>query len=257
MCDQALLAGDLQKANFHDAWGNEVRLDRNWRGAQIFEVRSAGPDGQFYTPDDLIQYRDERHCVAPAFQPTGRGVDLRIEPTGNAGSGITGTVTDPSGAVVPRATIKLVESVTGKVHTLASGADGRFSLAGLSAGSFEVQVTSPGFRTSARQFSLAEGDRAVLSVVLEIGAVTQTVEVMAAPAQLQTESAMASMPPPLRATRKAKEAVATTLPGASTDIHVRSWFLTSTSRPKSSPIIVAARASPFPSQITSPPGAWR
>lgn len=224
MCDQALLAGNLRKANFHDAWGNDVRLNRNWRAVQIFEVRSAGPDGQFYTPDDLIQYRDERHCVAPASQPTDRGVDLRIEPTGNAASEITGTVTDASGAVVPRATIKLVESVTGRVHTLASGADGRFSLAGLAAGSFEIQVTSPGFRTSARQFLLAEGDRAVFSVVLEVGAVTQTVEVMAAPATLQTESAMFSMAPPPRAARKAKEAVATTSPGASTDTHVRSWF---------------------------------
>jgi uncharacterized protein YfaS (alpha-2-macroglobulin family) len=224
MCDQTLLAGNLRKANFHDAWGNDLRLNRNWRGVQVFEVRSAGPDGQFYTPDDLIQYRDERHCVPAAFQPTGRGIELRIEPTGKAGSGITGTVTDPSGAVVPRATIKLVDRVNGKVHTLASDADGRFALAGLAAGSFEILVTSPGFRASARQFSFAEGERAVFSVVLEVGAVTQTVEVMAAPASLQTESSMFAMAPPLRAVRKAKETVAATLPGTSPDTHVRSWF---------------------------------
>jgi uncharacterized protein YfaS (alpha-2-macroglobulin family) len=224
MCDRELLAESLRKANFHDAWGSDVRLDRNWVGSKMFEVRSAGPDGQFYTPDDLIQYRDERHCVASGFQPTGRGIDLRIESTGDGSTGVAGTVTDASGAVVPRASITLREKASGKTRNLAAGEDGRFSLAGLSAGNFEIQVMSPGFRTSARQVLLTAGDRAVFSVALEIGAVTEAVEVMAAAPMLNAESASVSMMTLPRSSRRAKEAVATTPAGASPDTHVRSWF---------------------------------
>lgn len=217
ICDQALLEANLRKAKFRDAWGTELRLDRNWTSAQMFAVRSAGPDGQFYTPDDLIQYRDEHHCTAPAFEPYDRGVSLRIEPTGGAGAGIAGTVLDVTGAVIPRASVSLREEFNGKVHNLASREDGQFSLADLSAGNFEIQVTAPGFRTSARHISLAEGDRAVLSVGLDVGSTTQTVEVMAESATIQTESAMLST---VRSPRKAREVAAPSSP----DTHVRSWF---------------------------------
>ena len=175
-CDQSLLAAGLQKANFRDAWGNPLRLNANWPGANRFEVRSAGPDGRFYTPDDLFQFRYERHCTLPAFQATSRSVNLRIEPTGNPGTEIVGIVTDPSGAVVVSASIRVVERATGKVHNLTSANDGRFGLPGLAAGSFDFQISSPGFRTAVRPVSLAEGDRAVFSVVLEVGAVTESVD---------------------------------------------------------------------------------
>ncbi len=117
-CDQSLLGAGLQKANFRDAWGNPLRLNANWPGANRFEVRSAGPDGRFYTPDDLIQFRYERHCTLPAFQATSRSVNLRIDATGNPGTEILGIVTDPSGAVVVSASIRVVERATGKVHNV-------------------------------------------------------------------------------------------------------------------------------------------
>jgi uncharacterized protein YfaS (alpha-2-macroglobulin family) len=220
-CDQALLAADLQKVNFRDAWGNQLRVDRNWSGTKTFIVRSAGPDGQFFTPDDLIQYRDENHCIVPAFQLPGGIVDMRIEHSGNPEAGIAGTVSDRSGAVIPRASIRLVERVTGKVNTLASNPDGRFAVAGLRTGSFEIQVSSPGFGTAAREVSLAAGDRAVFSIVLDVGSVAQTVEVSAAAAVLNTESAMLAAP---RASRRLKDAGPTTTPGATPETHARSWF---------------------------------
>jgi uncharacterized protein YfaS (alpha-2-macroglobulin family) len=220
-CDQTLVAGNLRKADFRDAWGNHLRVDSNSSDTRTFAVRSAGPDGQFYTPDDLIQFRDERHCIAPAFRPTGRGIDVRIEPTGDAGTETIGTVTDPSGAVVPGASIRLVERATGKLYTLASGAEGGFAFSGLAAGSFEIQVSSAGFRTATREISLAEGDRAIFSVVLEVGSVTETVEVMAAAPTLNTMSATVG---PVRGPRRAKEASSAASLETTPETHMRSWF---------------------------------
>jgi len=221
-CDQAFLTENLRKANLRDAWGNHLRVDATRQSARIFAVRSAGPDGQFYTPDDLIQFRDERHCIAPAFQATGRGVDLRIEPTGAAGAEIVGIVTDPTGAVIPRASIKLLEKAAGKIHMLVSNVEGRFALSGLAAGNLEIRVFAPGFNTAIREFSLAEGDRAVFSVVLEVGAVTESVQVTASAPMLM--SSTASSAAAAKAPKRSKDTSPAALAGTTPETHVRSWF---------------------------------
>lgn len=214
-CDYAQLTADLQKANFRDAWGNPLRVDNNWPGTRGFAVRSAGPDGRFDTTDDLIQFRDERWCTAGT-------VDMRIERVGDAETGVRGIVLDRSGAVIPGASIRVVERAAGKVRTLASGADGRFALSGLAAGDLEIQVSSPGFQTSIRRISLAEGDRAVFSVVLDVGSVASTVEVSAAAPLLNTMSTTVSAAP--RTSRRAKDASPASSPGTTEETRVRSWF---------------------------------
>jgi hypothetical protein len=185
-------------------------------------VRSAGPDGQFYTVDDVVQYREDRYCLEPAAWGNGVTIDLRLERNDGPPNGlaeITGVVSDPTGAVVSRAEVSLIETATGKTHMLASGQDGRFALAELNAGPFEIQVSSPGFMRAARVFSLNAGDRAVFSVILNVGAMTESVTVEAAAPMINTDSAMLS---PRRAmkvssTPKAKDA-------ATEDVHIRSWF---------------------------------
>ncbi len=192
-------------------------------------MRSAGPDGQLYTADDLVLSREDRYCMEPAVWNNGGTIDLRLERNDGSPNGvaeITGIVSDPTGAVVPRAEIRLIETAAGKVHLLASGQDGRFALAELNPGPFEIQVSSPGFMRAARGFSLKEGDRAIFSVVLNVGAVTETVTVEAAAPVINTESAMVS---PRRAmkvssTPTPKDAAWATSPGATEEVHVRSWF---------------------------------
>jgi uncharacterized protein YfaS (alpha-2-macroglobulin family) len=223
-CDQALLTENLRKANLRDAWGNPLRVDANLQGARVFAVRSAGPDGQFYTPDDLIQFREESHCIAPAFQATGRGVDLRMERAGDSEAGIVGTVWDRSGAVIPSATIRLLEKATGKGHTLAPNAEGRFALSGLAAGNLEIRISATGFNTAVREFSMTEGDRAVFSVVLDVGTVTESVEVTAAVPVLSTSSAMASSVAAAKAPKRTKDTSPAASPGTTPETHVRSWF---------------------------------
>ena len=220
-CEQTLLGADLRKANIRDAWGNELRVDGNWSGTRTFVVRSAGPDGQFYTADDLLQNRDEHRCTVPTFPSNGGLVDVRIAPSADLEATVAGTVSDPSGAVIPRAWIRLIERVSGKVHSLASNLDGGFAITKLAPGSFEIQVSSPGFSTAAREISLAAGDHAVFSVVLNVGAMTETVQVEANAAVVNTQSAMVGL---AMAPRRLKDAAATIAPGAAPETHVRSWF---------------------------------
>jgi len=216
-CYQTLLAADLRRANLRDAWGNGLRVEANLPGQRVFAVRSAGPDGQFYTPDDLVQFRAERHCTMPDIHATGGAIALEMENSGDSKAGIIGTVSDASGAVIPNAAIKLIERTTGRVHRLNSNGEGRFALSGLASGAFEIGIYSPGFRSAVQAFSLAEGERAVLSVILQVGSVSETVEVTASAPMLNTESSSVSS---VKAVRKTKEAS----PAASSDTHVRSWF---------------------------------
>ncbi len=220
-CDQTLLASDFRKANIRDPWGNQLRVDGNWSGTRTFVVRSAGPDGQFYTADDLLQNRDEHRCTVPTYQSNGGLVDLRIVSSGDVEAAVAGTVLDRSGAVISRASIRLIERVSGKVHTIASNLNGGFAITKLVPGSFDIQVSSPGFQTSAREISLAAGDRAVFSVVLDVGAMAEAVQVEANAAMVTTQSAMVGV---AKASRRLKDADTVAAPGTAPEPHVRSWF---------------------------------
>jgi len=226
-CDQAILTATLRKANLLDAWGNPFRVEERNPGMRQFAVRSAGPDGQFHTGDDLVQYREDRYCMEPNSWGSGGTINLRFEHDGGVVIGtaeITGIVQDVSGAVIPGAAIRLLETATGKAHRMSSGADGRFSLAALQAGRFEIQASAPGFRTAARGFSLKEGERAVFSVLLDVGSVSESVEVTATAAVINTESAMVS-DRARKSAASAKKKDAPDAPASSqAETHVRSWF---------------------------------
>ena len=90
---------------------------------------------------------------------------------------ITGTVTDPTGAVVSNASVGVHEVPTGKLRSARTNATGQFSLPGLPSGDYKVQVTAPGFKSIAREFKVHARDRAVVTVVLTVGAASTTVEV--------------------------------------------------------------------------------
>ncbi len=58
---------------------------------------------------------------------------------------INGTVTDPSGAVVPNATVKAMETATGIDHTTVTTSEGAFALQDIPLGLYKVMVTASGF----------------------------------------------------------------------------------------------------------------
>ena len=102
---------------------------------------------------------------------------------------ILGTVTDPSGAVVPGATVTLVHQSTSAQLTLKSDSHGRYEFTPLMIGVYSIQVESSGFKkTTIQDVHLDIQQQALVNVVLQTGTVDQTLEVTAAPGLLQTQS---------------------------------------------------------------------
>ncbi len=96
-------------------------------------------------------------------------------PTGD----ISGTVFDESGAVVPAATVTIVNKATGLSRTAHTGADGIFGATSLPPGVYEVRVELAGFRTLLRQATVETGSVTTADLHLQVGAPTEVVTVEA------------------------------------------------------------------------------
>ena len=106
---------------------------------------------------------------------------------------ITGTVRDISGAVVPAASVAIVNHGAGIERKTVTDAQGNFTATLLPVGAYEVTAEKPGFKRSvSSNIQLSVNDQLALSIVLEVGAVTETATVTAAVTLLDTENATLS-----------------------------------------------------------------
>jgi len=103
---------------------------------------------------------------------------------------ILGTVYDSTKAVVPGAKVTLTATDTGIKSEATSDESGNYLFASLKPGIYSVQASKEGFETSAvTNITLLVGARPRVDVTLQVGAVTQTVEVVAGGvAQLETQT---------------------------------------------------------------------
>lgn len=94
---------------------------------------------------------------------------------------LSGTVQDGSGAVIPKATITLKNSLNGDVRSLQSNSAGFFNFAGVTSGDYSVTVTAPNFSSyTSTGIHLDPGDsRSLNSIVLKPGNTSETVTVSA------------------------------------------------------------------------------
>ncbi|MGH9787323.1 MAG: TonB-dependent receptor [Candidatus Acidiferrales bacterium] len=93
---------------------------------------------------------------------------------------ITGTVYDPSGAVVPNASVKIIHVATGSERDVTTGSEGRYSAQLLTAGEYRIEVSASGFATSiVREVRLSVGQELVQNINLKVAALGETVEVTA------------------------------------------------------------------------------
>ncbi|HTZ59360.1 MAG TPA: carboxypeptidase-like regulatory domain-containing protein, partial [Acidobacteriaceae bacterium] len=105
-----------------------------------------------------------------------------------AGGQIQGTVTDETGSAVSGATVEVVQTESGLQRTVTSSADGGYNLPSLPVGPYTLKVTASGFSTYNQSGIVIEvGNELRIDVKLQVGGVSQTVQVQAAASMVQTE----------------------------------------------------------------------
>jgi hypothetical protein len=93
---------------------------------------------------------------------------------------LTGIVSDPSGAVVPNATVKLVDEQSGSTRETVTNAEGYYSLTSVAVGNFayKLVVEASGFSTyQAAGLAILGGEKRNVNVELKVGSTAQTIEV--------------------------------------------------------------------------------
>jgi carboxypeptidase family protein len=108
---------------------------------------------------------------------------------------ISGTVADTTGAVLPGTKVLVANEETGSSRTVETDAAGHYTAPSLGLGRYKVTATLAGFQTAARTgIELTVGREALVDFRLQVGAVTQTVEVTGeAPLVETTQSAVSAL----------------------------------------------------------------
>ncbi len=129
-------------------------------------------------------------CLALLLVAASAGV--RIEAQTITGS-IRGTVTDPSGAVVPGAKVTAVNVATGVASTTVSNKSGLYNFQFLVIGQYKIMATAPGFDTQQMgPFDLQIDQIASIDAKLNVGRSSVTVDVDTAASLLETQSSTVS-----------------------------------------------------------------
>ncbi len=138
---------------------------------------------------------------------------------------LIGTVTDSSSAVVPNANVTITETNTGVVRRIVTNAEGAYTQPYLPPGTYKVEVERQGFKKFERdKIELNVATTARIDAQLEAGAVTETVNVTAEAALLQTDRADVSRTVTAQAVRelpvpnRSFQALVGLLPGVSVPV---------------------------------------
>jgi hypothetical protein len=123
-------------------------------------------------------------CTVAALLFT--GVQLLTAQTAGT-SGLTGTVTDPSDAVVPNVSVTATNSDTGQARTTTTGSDGVYRFSLLTPGKYDVKFSAAGFKTAEiPSLVLQVTETPVLNRTLEVGQQGESVTIAAEAPVLQT-----------------------------------------------------------------------
>jgi len=105
-------------------------------------------------------------------------------------STISGSVTDPQGAAIPKAAILLIERSTGSRFKADSGETGQYTLTLIPPGQYELTVEAPAFKKYLRGgVTVSTNQRIVLNIAMELGSVQETISITAAAPLVETGTA--------------------------------------------------------------------
>ncbi|MGA8311458.1 MAG: MG2 domain-containing protein, partial [Terriglobales bacterium] len=154
-----------------DAWDTNLRIEPvTWYPQKShYWARSAGPDKQFGTVDDIAVYLEvQRRKIVGRPTSGASAIDFNVESGRGPFNGraeVVGTVVDQRGGALEGTTVTVREISTGRTRTARANADGHFRLAAVPAGEYEVKAYG-GAGTVSKKFKLEARDSATLSVFL-------------------------------------------------------------------------------------------
>ena len=102
---------------------------------------------------------------------------------------IRGVIADAAKKSVPGATVKLINDATNEVHTTVSGADGEFLLALLPIGTYTIEFEAKGYKKQNQRTELQVDQHLRLDVSLEVGNISEEINVTLITGDLKKESA--------------------------------------------------------------------
>ena len=102
---------------------------------------------------------------------------------------IVGTVTDPSGSVVPNVKITLISTETGQSRVMTSNEAGQYVVPDLRIGNYTIKAEAAGFKVGERKdVVLTVGERARVDFLMQVGGSQETITVEANAVHVQSES---------------------------------------------------------------------
>lgn len=104
---------------------------------------------------------------------------------------VTGTITDPSGAVIPNAKLTLLDEQKGFTFTATSDSNGGYVIRQVPPGNYKLSVEAQGFRSESRPgIKLDVSQNVTVNFALEVGSISQTVQISEAAPLLSTQDAV-------------------------------------------------------------------
>ncbi len=102
---------------------------------------------------------------------------------------VTGTVSDPSGAVVPGATVTIKSVDTNETRTTQTNGQGAYRFPLMKPGDYTITATASGMQSAVEKFTLLLSQEQAVNLVMRVQSTQQTVEVSAEASAVQTENA--------------------------------------------------------------------
>src|SRR5579864_4260761 len=104
---------------------------------------------------------------------------------------VTGVIQDPTGAVIPNASVTLVDTSKGQKYNAATDSTGRYVLRSLPPSAYSIRVEASGFRSEVQSdIVITVNQNLTLNFSLQVGSTTEAIEVTASAPTLSTEDAV-------------------------------------------------------------------